>query len=249
MNAALAEGPAGAGLLRRPVELRVDPALMGRLVAHFSQLDADPLRLARALVGWANEQGGDNITVALARIDEPPATEPVDPHSHRGRRGARHPHHPDAAGSGGRAGPGRLIWAGRGAASSEDERKKPRGIVPLGGLPERVPARRRDRRQRDRTDRGPGRRGGRVRRRCRRDHHHRLLGSGPAFDDGRPAAAMVALDSIDGTYFAVSGTHRPSSLPDRPVRPRHGADEPPRGAGEGHISRLVADSGTAIGRC
>lgn len=81
VNAALAEGPGWLLVCSDGLwNYASDPALMGRLVAHFSQLDADPLRLARALVGWANEQGGhDNITVALARIDEPPATEPVGP--------------------------------------------------------------------------------------------------------------------------------------------------------------------------
>ncbi|NLH70036.1 MAG: serine/threonine-protein phosphatase [Brooklawnia sp.] len=57
-----------------------DPALMSRLVSHFSGVDADPLRLARALVGWANEQGGhDNITVALARVDRSADATPLGP--------------------------------------------------------------------------------------------------------------------------------------------------------------------------
>ena len=58
-----------------------DPAALGRIV---SQLAADgepePLSLARALVAWANEQGGhDNVTAVLARIDEPPAVSPAPP--------------------------------------------------------------------------------------------------------------------------------------------------------------------------
>lgn len=54
-----------------------EPAVMGRLVAHFAatsaaRAGAEPLALARALVDWANEQGGhDNITAALARLDGP----------------------------------------------------------------------------------------------------------------------------------------------------------------------------------
>ena len=56
------------------------PVSMGRLVGHFAAVDADPLRLARALVGWANEQGGhDNITAALARVDRSPIAAPVSP--------------------------------------------------------------------------------------------------------------------------------------------------------------------------
>lgn len=54
-----------------------DPEQMAQLVAHYAGSAAEPLDLARALVDWANEQGGhDNITAALARI-EAPAVEPV----------------------------------------------------------------------------------------------------------------------------------------------------------------------------
>lgn len=50
------------------------PEPMGRLVGQLAARDVAALPLARALVDWANEQGGhDNITVALARIDAPPA--------------------------------------------------------------------------------------------------------------------------------------------------------------------------------
>lgn len=57
-----------------------DPQAMGWLVAQLGARAAaagqstDPLALARALVDWANEQGGhDNITVALARVELPAA--------------------------------------------------------------------------------------------------------------------------------------------------------------------------------
>ena len=49
---------------------------MGDLVTRIAaDSDQDPVRTARALVAWANGQGGmDNITVALARLDAPAAT-------------------------------------------------------------------------------------------------------------------------------------------------------------------------------
>ena len=59
----------GAGLLRRPVELRLGGRELQALIARLSDsVGADPLTLAEALVRWANDQGGkDNISVALAR--------------------------------------------------------------------------------------------------------------------------------------------------------------------------------------
>ncbi len=56
------------------------PATMGELVAHFAaNTGNDPVALARELVTWANDQGGhDNITAALARIDQPPPLTPPD---------------------------------------------------------------------------------------------------------------------------------------------------------------------------
>ena len=48
---------------------------MGALVARMASAQAgDPLRTAGALVDWANAEGGmDNITVALTRLNPPPA--------------------------------------------------------------------------------------------------------------------------------------------------------------------------------
>jgi serine/threonine protein phosphatase PrpC len=53
------------------------PDQMAALVGHYSNAGlSQPLALAHELVTWANEQGGhDNITVALARVDRPPAAE------------------------------------------------------------------------------------------------------------------------------------------------------------------------------
>lgn len=58
-----------------------DPQTMHQLVAHYASMDdVEPLLLARALVDWANEQGGhDNITVALARVSAPAVVEEPAP--------------------------------------------------------------------------------------------------------------------------------------------------------------------------
>lgn len=51
-----------------------EPSALAERLREAEQQDADPVALARALVRWANDQGGhDNITVALARTGTAPA--------------------------------------------------------------------------------------------------------------------------------------------------------------------------------
>ena len=58
-----------------------DPAAMARLVQHYAEASGGvPLEIAKALVQWANEQGGhDNITAALARVTMPRLEAPAEP--------------------------------------------------------------------------------------------------------------------------------------------------------------------------
>ena len=60
----------GSGVFRRLVELRIGGhrAAIARQ-PNSSTPESDPLALAVALVGWANDRGGkDNISVTLARL-------------------------------------------------------------------------------------------------------------------------------------------------------------------------------------
>lgn len=83
LSATLAEGPGWLLVCSDGLwNYASDPAAMNQLVQSYSDpADVEVLGLARRLVAWANEQGGhDNITVALARVDQPVATaEPGSP--------------------------------------------------------------------------------------------------------------------------------------------------------------------------